>query len=518
MLLRASLLLAFLVLSESAAARNAGPAMSGIIGLYIHEQWPYKHPYSPRTWSLEDWRGYATGLRRLGYNTVMIWPMLEIIPEPLTDSDRHSLEIDARVIDMLHHQLGMRVLIVMCPNIVAAPGAAREPFTERHFFWSTQLVDPRDRPAVARMMYWRQELFGYLRAADGLAMIDSDPGGYPHSDNAAFVSLLALHRQMLDGLRPGIELDYWVLAGWRAWGEFLGGGRLRWGTEDEFVDTLTRLKHLNPEPWGLLNGLQSPQNDDLIGKDLHYIGATGLESRVISYNYGAIEFEPSLPVTNFGGTQAQAAGAARSARGVLSNTQTPCMQLPNTFAFVRGALSQPVRHADYVEFADRLIVDQGPLIVDSWEALSSADASGMRQQVERLRRLRHGELRLGDLGGLLFGDGHRFVEDLALELELRAAYQDMKVATESGRGKKSALLQLATATTQWQQATGFQARWNLPEVETDLRKVGSPAIDAVFAEPDVSTASAVSRFHEREETFMPRLIEALTQAANTARD
>lgn len=29
-----------------------------IVGMYIHQHWPYKHPYAVHTWTLEDWQGY----------------------------------------------------------------------------------------------------------------------------------------------------------------------------------------------------------------------------------------------------------------------------------------------------------------------------------------------------------------------------------------------------------------------------------------------------------------------------
>lgn len=52
-----------------------------------------------------------------------------------------------------------------------------------------------------------------------------------------------------------------------------------------------RLKALNPEPWGIANGLP-------------YAEKLGLADRVVSFNYGRIEGEPSFPLTNFGGNTA----------------------------------------------------------------------------------------------------------------------------------------------------------------------------------------------------------------------
>ncbi|MFH1571399.1 MAG: hypothetical protein ABIL09_25640, partial [Gemmatimonadota bacterium] len=80
-----------------------------LVGMYVHQHWPYRHPYAARTWTEADWRGYAGGLGVLGYNAVMIWPVLETMPTPLTASDRASLEKLERVIGMLQGELGMAV-------------------------------------------------------------------------------------------------------------------------------------------------------------------------------------------------------------------------------------------------------------------------------------------------------------------------------------------------------------------------------------------------------------------------
>ena len=50
---------------------------------------------------------------------VLIWPMLETMPNPLNPSDRASLDKMQRVIDAAHREFHMKVWIVMCPNIVA---------------------------------------------------------------------------------------------------------------------------------------------------------------------------------------------------------------------------------------------------------------------------------------------------------------------------------------------------------------------------------------------------------------
>ena len=201
-------------------------AEAGIIGMYIHQHWPYNHPYSARTWTVGDYHSYAEGLTELGYNTLMIWPLLETVPSPLTASDRANLDKIAQVIDMLHRDFKMRVWIALCPNVAANDQeAAKYTFARRHFFYCDTRVNPADAAAMRKMMAWREELLRPLAKIDGVAIIDSDPGGYPGSTNDQFVNLLAEHRKMLDQLRPGIELYYWMHAGWQAYARFYRDGR-----------------------------------------------------------------------------------------------------------------------------------------------------------------------------------------------------------------------------------------------------------------------------------------------------
>lgn len=39
-------------------------ARGKMVGMYVHQHWPYNHPYCARTWTPEDWHGYAEGLKQ----------------------------------------------------------------------------------------------------------------------------------------------------------------------------------------------------------------------------------------------------------------------------------------------------------------------------------------------------------------------------------------------------------------------------------------------------------------------
>jgi hypothetical protein len=482
-----------------------------IIGMYVHQHWPYNHPYAARTWTLEDWRGYADGLRKLGYNTVLIWPVLETTPNPLTPSDRANIEKIASVIDMLHKEMQMRVYLTLCPNVGCRnEEAARATFEKRHFFYCDTRVNPGDPTALKRLIDWRETQFRPLAAADGVAIIDSDPGGYAGSTSAEFVNLLAEHRKMFDRLRPGIELWYWMHVGWEGYCRFYKTGRFSWGTPEEQLDTLSRLKAINPEPWGIANGLQ-------------YAEKLGIANRVISFNYGRIEGEPSFPMTNFGGDTAYTGGQGGTSRGVMGNAQTHCLQLPNTFAFVRGATGKPLTDADYVRFADDLLTGQGSLIVDAWRAMPGTDTARMQGLADKLEALPDSALKPGPLKGLLFGNPRRFVTDLVMQLRLRAAYESFLAATRSNADPKEAFSRFVTAVDTWQRQHGYENAWWWPGLDEALRKLNSPAINAVLGtqfniESGPDPKSKESPFEQvqadlrRTESYTTRLIEAMRKA------
>lgn len=57
--------IAALVMQLGPLAVAAEPTRDPIVGLYVHQHWPYAHPYAARTWSLVDWRGYVGGFASL---------------------------------------------------------------------------------------------------------------------------------------------------------------------------------------------------------------------------------------------------------------------------------------------------------------------------------------------------------------------------------------------------------------------------------------------------------------------
>ena len=63
------------VIGQSAQAGSRPSAGSKLVGMYVHQHWPYNRPYAARTWTIEDWRGYADGLTKLAGN---FWPLRRV--------------------------------------------------------------------------------------------------------------------------------------------------------------------------------------------------------------------------------------------------------------------------------------------------------------------------------------------------------------------------------------------------------------------------------------------------------
>jgi hypothetical protein len=502
--------------SAAADSQQNGPA-DKIVGMYIHQHWPYKHPYAARTWTIDNYSGYADGLKRLGYNMVMIWPVLETMPNPLTPSDAAELEKISKVIDILHREFQMQAYIALCPNVGARNEEATEfEFEKRHFFYCDMRVDPGDPVALGKMIQWRESLLRPLAQMDGVLLIDSDPGGYAGSNNAEFVTLFGEHRKMLNRLRPGIELYYWMHQGWEGYCRLYQTadfGSHGWGTPQEAEDMLARMKRLDPKPWGItIHTVGDPPN----GTNLKMAEKFGLAANALAFNYNAIEYEPSFPMTNFGDDNAYNSGRALAPGGTIANAQTHCAQLPNTFAFAQGALGRArPTESDYAHFGDALIPRQGGLIAQAWELLPSKEVNAMRATADRLEAVPPQDLTPGPLKGLLLGDAHRFMNDLAMILRLKAAYVVFVRTMETGSDSKKSFHDFVTAVERWQARHGYEGALRWPGFDSELRKLNSPAINAVLDEkPEGSTPyDRVEDRLRKLETFTARLLEAMKKTA-----
>jgi hypothetical protein len=480
-----------------------------LLGMYVHQHWAYNHPYNARTWTLDDWRGYLDGIKRLGYNTVLIWPVLETVPEPMTPSDHENLERIGSVIDMAHTDYAMRAYFVLCPNNRGKDEAAQYTFEDRPFFGTERRVNPADAVEWGKLMAFRKELITPLKNADGIFIIDSDPGGWPYSTNLDFVSILRSHRYIMNEVNPEMELVYWAGFGWEAYARFYETGEIKRGTEDEFDQTVHMIAANHLEPWWIAS-----MNEPNLTSTLN------MPQRILSFNYGKIEGEPSFPLTNFGDTIAYEGGKLGGQLGVLGNSQTHCVQLPNTFAFARGAQGLTCTREDYVTFANDLLPGHGETIVKAWEALRGGNVAAIDASLATLGALKGTPLTPGPLEGLLFGDSARFILDLELQLRMMATletfYQLALAQPQDAVAIKKAFSAFIDAHVAWQQQHAYKNNWYDGKLWQALGAINAPASQEtlknnVFVGEGETMFDKVQAGLRRMETFTPRLIEAMKQ-------
>lgn len=470
--------------------------------MYVHTHWSYNAPYAARTWTLHQWKEYLRGLSRLGYNLVQIWPMLDTMPVPPTPSDIEHLEKLRSVIRFAHDNLGMTVYVGIGPNTSANDKAASFHFNDRNYFETETLIDPADDLAFNREMERRRVLLEPLSEADGLWILDCDPGGWKGSPVSEFIGILARHRRLLDDLRPGIRLIYWMWAGWTDIHDFSPEATSH--IQPFWLDTLKMLADLNPEPWAL--------HACMLG---HFktIKKLDLQTRAHFFPYNVVEYEPSYPFTNWAPERIACAFDAvanyKYTMGVLGNSQTHCLQIPHAYVFSHIARGGTMENLDVAAFGERLTPGYGRQLAHAWQALSleNNDPNECRKAALNLPP---GKTPTGDLEGLLFGDVKRYLTDLGLQLELWAYILEL----ERTPAKLEALSKAVHALHAWQDRHGFRDRYHdtyyysraHPAFAQAFRQLGTPEAEATICQLDMLTGPQ----HGRTLSLIKAMDSALT--------
>jgi hypothetical protein len=455
--------------------------------MYIHMHWGYRHPYAARTWTLADWEGYLEGLSALGYDFIMIWPLLDSMPPVPTADDRAFLDKIARAIDLAHDRFGMRVVVIVCPNTIGNEISAEYTFAERPYFTCEKKVDPKDPSAVEALLAGRRNQLAPLRAADGLAIIDSDPGGFIGSTNDEFVALMQGQIEVFRELNRSAELIYWMLFGWENYNRFWAEAQA-WQAGDPpprvdrrpeaFAETLERIRARIPEPWCLFA---------CFPEHMGVVAEMGLADKTIAFPYGLVEGEPTFPLTNLdvdrlaGAFRGEVVQGARLGR--MANAQTHCLQLPHTYLFAHLARGGTAGDADLESFAERLLPGVGEVVARGWQAIAGGDPREQRSAAQALRQEAGRPHAPGELAGLLLGDADRFTIDLAMNLELRAALTELEADIQASGEVPLALRRVLDRLRPYQERIGFVDAYGGPLAEMlnrPLARLHDPRIDPVL--------------------------------------
>ena len=152
---------------------------------------------------------------------------------------------------------------------------------------------------------------------------------------------------------------------------------------------------------------------------------------------------------------------------------------------MRGAGAR--QNADLAGLAEGMLPGLGASVAAAWQAIGSrssqeqkAAARGIRERIGQIHRA-------GPYGGLLFGDGQRFLSDLAANLEIRAALGEFGEAVAEGKASaiKQALQTVLEHLAPYQERLGFVDAYGGPLyylLNEPLSKLHDPGLDAVLGQ------------------------------------
>ncbi len=394
------------------------------LGFYLHACWEFAHPYAVRSWSAEDYRGMFRLLRRLDFDTVMLWPVVEAIPMPLSADDRDALRDYCKTIADAQCA-GLRCWLTQCAALGSAPAIADRPWLQRNFYPARRTL--RLDEATQRSAYFthRAAIMAELNNADAYVTIDGDPGGYPGATPADFVAVFRADRATITahGTHPESQLVIpWL---WAGWGQPFMDGHI-WDC-DPGPWLLAEAQALaaaraDLAPFAVLPGRHASTDHHNSLRCLEATTAAGLSPDAVIFLYQAIEYEPIPPAIEpaFDRIRAmmrQEAASMAAGRGVFGNAQQPLLQLPNLWFFARAA-----RDATYLDrsddavladFADFLGGDPAVLL-PAWRSLEASLDALPAILPAALRAAR-----LGDAADDLPGGPARYLDLLARQVECR---------------------------------------------------------------------------------------------------
>ncbi len=445
--------------------KRSVPSFS-VRGMHLNG-WPFKHPYSFRSWREADWKRYADILSYQGVNLFYIWPFMEIIPLPLSKEDEEYLQEFRRVVDYAQREHGMQVWLMQSANRVATTNLnVADPRNRPYWRYDFQVdQNPGDPQQFQKIMDAREALYRIVNNVDGVCTIDSDPGGWKGSTIGEYIQILRGCRALLDKHnihKSDTKLINWLWFGW-------GHTKPAFDVERQ-RQTIREFKRDLPEPWLLVAGYDAL---------LPMCREEGVLPKTIFLRYGAIEDEPSYPGTQLGFNSIKrvfdvlkdypemAAGWGKS-NGVMGNVQCPLVQFPNVFHFLNSAWDDNYRNRSrsniLMDLATQLHFENRQLLADCFAAIKEPNPDKVEALAGQLERLIESRKlgRPGVLARKIFPDHTSIARNLVLQLRFNAAqarfFRDVGSATTEADYRKL-FESCLEAYLNWDNATGWHDLW-----------------------------------------------------------
>jgi hypothetical protein len=409
--------------------------------------WPMNYPYA--AWKEQDWEHFIDMAWTNRMNRLLLAPLFEILPVPLSQEDEAYVQEVRRIIDYAQSKRGMEVWIGMPANRIAISDCGvRDPHLRPYWINGCQKdMNPADPQQFANISKAIEPFYRIVNNEDGVLMGDADPGGWPHSPLSEQAKIFQSARKLLD--RYNVHGEKAKLADfmWIGWGRhkfFTSTDRLVTGFDwteknpDEsdiafMAETIRNFKQNLPEPWEVVAGmtpyLESSKRESVLNKTIYF-------------PYGAIEGEPAFPATNIRLEPVQEILDKEQEypglSSLMGNNQIMLLQLPLTYYFFASTWDSLNKKQTQEEIllraSEQIYPERKELLADSFLALRETDPDKVAATRARLAALvNEGKMgRPGVIGRHLFPDRLIVARDLVKQLDIRASRQSLVTAL---RGK-----------------------------------------------------------------------------------
>ncbi|MHB0958875.1 MAG: discoidin domain-containing protein [Pirellulaceae bacterium] len=519
---------------DAALDITSQPAFA-VRGLHFNG-WSFDYPHTFRRWRERDWQQYLDILAYQGINLFYLWPFIEVIPVPLSESDQEYLEECRRVVEYAQQKHGMEVWLMQCTNRVARDRCGVEDPRHRPYWRPAQEdLNPGNPAHYQAIMASREAMYRIIDNADGVCNIDSDPGACPGSPLSDYGKVLRGCRELLDKHNvhgPETKLVNWM---WFGWGV---SAQHAFDTAHQ-KRTIESLQQVLPEPWWLISGTfpYLPLCRDM-----------GLLEKTVLLPYGVIELEPCYPATNVQIDAVRSAFDDHIAHypqlaGVMGNVQTPLLQFPHIYFYTSCMWDLEYRKRSekevLAELATHLYPEHSELIADCYMGLKEKDSARVAALADQLTALvEQNQLgRPGIFARKLFPDQCIVAQSLVLQLKLQSAREKIVQTVQDDTSLDQCATLLAdycAAYAAWDTAHGWHTLWGwgswplgnfpsdprYPKLVADLnRALGSPAdVDVCFAQVAGLLAGKFDEQVIREGCILPlrRAVHAARPIASLA--
>lgn len=277
--------------------------------LYLHMGWAMNYPFSPRTWSAEEWQAWIKILGNSALKRLMVWPGFEFVDHS-NENEIRTLQERCHTIVSCCHEHGLEVWLGRSVNTVLKD--AKLPLDQRDVR-NTTTVDVGDNAAFKNSVCDPlAKMIADLPPFEGWWCIDRDPGACHGRPASCFADALESMLEQCPG-RP--RPIYWMWGGWSDESNAPSGWRERaqtyWSDAHRACAEKFGAELLTLCCWpGHLHSLTTPNEHQL-------------------FPYHGLEPEPSIPFSAHPNEERYHFELSASDQPIVLNIQTPCLRTPN---------------------------------------------------------------------------------------------------------------------------------------------------------------------------------------------